>query len=572
MKFSEISNLVGILGKRQKQELYFLFVLIIVSMFLEVFSIGLIVPVMMSILNQDMTSLFPFIQPVIDYFGSQNSKELIIFTSLILVGSYFFKNLYLLFFLNMEGNYLSKIDREIKSQLFKNYISYQHYNYFKSNSSKLVSNLTVDTAIVSTAIRSLITFLAEITIALGIFALLFYFEPIMMLFNFFLIVTGLIFFNSYAKDKIKTMSFARKNFTDNLFLILNNSFDSVKEINVFNKNSFFQNIFDKNNFEIFKISKKFHVMLGLPKIFYEFVGVLMLMILIVIMTLTFKDTNTMLSFLALAGASSFRLIPSANRLLGAYQYLSYAQKSILVISEELKKNTLKVPVIKQSINFKDNIIFKNVSFKYDSRDNYVLKNVNLKLKKPDKVLIYGETGVGKSTFVEILLGLLKPTNGSVEVENKDVNLNFKEWTKNIGYIPQKVTLIDGSLLSNIAFGIDKKGINDKLLKEAINLAEIEQFINKLPDGLDTNVGEFGSKLSGGQIQRIGIARAIYRNPEILILDEATNALDEITEQKVITKILKKFDDKILICISHNKHLLNKIHNKYKIENAQLVSI
>ena len=286
MKFSEISNLVGILDKRQKQELYFLFVLIIVSMFLEVFSIGLIVPVMMSILNQDMTSLFPFIQPVIDYFGSQNSKELIIFTSLILVGSYFFKNLYLLFFLNMEGNYLSKIDREIKSQLFKNYISYQHYNYFKSNSSKLVSNLTVDTAIVSTAIRSLITFLAEITIALGIFALLFYFEPIMMLFNFFLIVTGLIFFNSYAKNKIKTMSFARKNFTDNLFLILNNSFDSVKEINVFNKNSFFQNIFDKNNFEIFKISKKFHVMLGLPKIFYEFVGVLMLMILIVIMILS----------------------------------------------------------------------------------------------------------------------------------------------------------------------------------------------------------------------------------------------------------------------------------------------
>jgi ATP-binding cassette, subfamily B, bacterial PglK len=572
MNFLEISKLLDILGKHQKQELYFLFFLIIISMFLEVFSIGLIIPVMMSILNQDISSLFPFIQPVIEYFDSQNNKELIIFTSIILVCSYFLKNLYFLFFLNVEGNYLSKIDREIKSRLFKKYISYQHYNYFKSNSSKLISNLTVDTAIVGTAVRSLVTFLAEITIALGIFALLFYFEPVMMLFNFFLILTGLLFFNSYSKKKIEDMSFSRKNFTDDLFLTLNNSFDSVKEINVFNKNIFFQNIFDKSNFEIFKINKKFHVIQGLPKIFYEFVGVFMLMILIIIMAITFKDTNTMLSFLALAGASSFRLIPSANRILNTYQYLGYAQKSILVISEELKKNNFKVTEINQSINFKDSVVFKNVSFKYDLRDNYVLKNINFRLKKPDKVLLYGETGVGKSTFIELLLGLLKPTNGSVEVENRDINLNFKEWTKNIGYIPQKVTLIDGSLLSNIAFGIDKKDIDHQLLKESIDLAEIETFISQLPNGLETNVGEFGSKLSGGQIQRIGIARAIYRNPEILILDEATNALDEITEQKVITKILKKFDNKILICISHNKHLLGKIHKKYKIESAQLVSI
>ena len=223
------------------------------------------------------------------------------------------------------------------------------------------------------------------------------------------------------------------------------------------------------------------------------------------------------------------------------------------------------------MSFKDRISFKDVSFKYDTRNSYVLKNINFELKKPDKILLYGETGAGKSTFVEILLGLLKPTKGRVEVENHDINLNFKEWTKNIGYIPQKA-LIDGSLLSNIAFGIEKENINKKLFDEAIGLAELDKFIKKLPDGLETNVGEFGSKLSGGQIQRIGIARAIYRNPEILILDEATNALDEDTEQKVISNLLTKFKDKIMICISHNKALLGKIDYKFKIENAQLISI
>ena len=170
-----------------------------------------------------------------------------------------------------------------------------------------------------------------------------------------------------------------------------------------------------------------------------------------------------------------------------------------------------------------------------------------------------------------LLGLLKPTKGSIEVDNKDVNLNFKEWSKYIGYIPQKVTLIDGSILSNIAFGVEENEININLLEDAIKLSEINSFLDRLPDGINTNVGEFGSKLSGGQIQRLGIARAVYRNPDVLILDEATNALDETTEQKVFSNILKKFKDKALIVITHNKSLLGEL-NKFKIENSKLISL
>lgn len=572
MSFLEVSKFLSIFDKKQKKELYLLLILIVVAMLLEVFSIGLIIPVMMSILNQDFTALIPFAQPIIEYFESYSNKNLIIFTSLALVSSYFLKNLYLLFFLKVEGKYLAKIERKIKSELFKKYISHKHYNFFKLNSSKLISNITVDIPIVVTAIRSLLTFLAEGAIAIGIFALLFFFEPLMMLFNFILILIGLFFFNVYSKEKVKDISYRRKKFTDDLFLTLNNSFDSIKEINVFDKNDFFQKVFDKSNYEIYRINKKFHVIQGLPKIFYEFIGVFMLMILIVIMTISFKDTNSMLSFLALAGASAFRLIPSANRILNTYQYLGYAQKSVQVIKDEFKKDVTEEKQNKKIVSFENDIIFKDVSFKYNTRNDYVLKDINFKLKKPDKVLLYGETGAGKSTFVEILLGLLKPTNGRVEVESKDVNLNFKEWTKHIGYIPQKVTLIDGSLISNIAFGVEKAKINKELLGEAVKLAELNKFINTLPYGLDTNVGEFGSKLSGGQIQRIGIARAIYRNPEILILDEATNALDEDTEQKVISNLLTKYKDKIMICISHNKTLLGKIDNKFKIENAQLISI
>ena len=327
-------------------------------------------------------------------------------------------------------------------------------------------------------------------------------------------------------------------------MTLNNCFDSIKEINVFNKNLFFENIFNKSNHEIYKINKKFHVVQGLPKVFYEFIGVLLLMALIVIMTFSLKEKDIIIAFLALAGASAFRLIPSANRILVAYQYLGFAKKSLSLINQELKNNSLNNINKKRQIDFQNKIEFKNVSFKYKDRDSYVLKDVNLKINKSDKFLIYGETGSGKSTFIELLLGLLKPTTGSIEVDNNDVNLNFKEWCKHIGYIPQKVTLIDGSILSNIAFGIEENKIDFNLVKEAVSLSEISSLIERLPNGINTNVGEFGSNLSGGQIQRLGIARAIYRNPDMLILDEATNALDEEMEQKVFQTFWKNLKIKL----------------------------
>ena len=193
MNFLQILKCHNIFDKNQKKEHLFLFSLILITMLLEVFSVGLIVPVIMTILNQDVTTYFPFLQPIIDYFGEGSNKKLIIFTSLALITSYFLKNIYLIFFLNVEGKYLAKIEKVIKFQLFKKYISYRHYNYFKSNSSKLMSNIIVDIPIVVTAIRSLLLFFAELTVVIGLFGLLFFVEPLMMLFNFIIVIIGLLF-------------------------------------------------------------------------------------------------------------------------------------------------------------------------------------------------------------------------------------------------------------------------------------------------------------------------------------------------------------------------------------------
>lgn len=210
MSLSIISKYNNIFDKKEKKELFFFFSLIIITMVLEVFSIGLIIPVIMSIMNQDVSSAVPFLKPFFIILDGYNSQEVIIFTSLMLVLAYLLKNLYLIFFLKIEGNYLSKIEKNLKTKIFHKYLSHQHYTYFKTNSSKLLSNITMDVAIVVQAYKNFLTLMAEITVAIGIFALLFYVEPIMMLFNLVIIIAGLFFFNLYSKQKVKNLSFSRK--------------------------------------------------------------------------------------------------------------------------------------------------------------------------------------------------------------------------------------------------------------------------------------------------------------------------------------------------------------------------
>ena len=572
MIFSTISKITNVFERQDKKELIFLFFLIFIAMLLETLGISLVIPVVMSILDKDIFTTYAFLSPIYSFLGNPSQKEMLISASIFLVFVYFIKNLFLVFFLNIEGSYIFKIQKKLTSRLFKIYISQKHYNYIKGNTSKLISNIITDSSIFTNSIHNFLLLTAEISVGIGILTLLFIFEPIMIIFNIIIVISGMLFFHLITKKRITNISLERKRCDNKLFLTINNSFSSIKEINIFGKNEFFENIYNKNNYETFKVNKIFHVVQGLPKIFYELVGLITLVLLIIMMALTFKDYTNMLPFLAIAGVSAFRLIPSANRILKAVQYFKFAEKSINIINEELKHESKKKEELNKKFIYNKEIKIKDITFKYPDTKNYIIKNINAKFSEPDKILIYGETGSGKSTFIELILGFLKPTIGNVQVENNDVHENFYTWSQNLGYVPQKITLIDGNIMSNIAFGVENNKTNKKMLDLSVRVAGLDLFISKLPDGLKTLVGEKGSKLSGGQIQRVGIARAIYKNPEILILDEATNALDEETEKKVVLNLISHFNNKIIIFISHNKDLLDKNYKKFKIENESLVAI
>ena len=224
----------------------------------------------------------------------------------------------------------------------------------------------------------------------------------------------------------------------------------------------------------------------------------------------------------------------------------------------------------ENLFFQKNIEANNISFKFPKSEKFLFQDISLKIYKNEAIGIYGETGAGKSTLIDILTGILKPSDGSVLCDNQEIEKNIKSWQSRIGYVPQEIFLIDDSIINNIAFGIRKEKINLKRINEVIKLSQLENFINTLPRGAETKVGERGIKLSGGQKQRIGIARALYKNPDLLIFDEATSSLDENTEKKIIETINSFKQKKTMIIISHRIVTLKNCDRTYKIENSKLI--
>jgi ABC-type bacteriocin/lantibiotic exporter with double-glycine peptidase domain len=268
----------------------------------------------------------------------------------------------------------------------------------------------------------------------------------------------------------------------------------------------------------------------------------------------------------------FRFLPSLNRVFNSFNNFRFFYKSIDVVYEEFKKETFDISEKNNEINFKflNNIELKNVSFSYDDKTPIILDKINLTINYNSITFIKGPSGTGKSTLLNIICGLLSPTEGQVLVDNKNINLFLKSYQSKIGYVPQKTLLLDDSILDNIIFGKTKE-YDLNLVKEVINKSQLNKLVDKLPLGINTKIGERGAFLSGGEQQRIGIARALYKKPNILILDEATSALDDDTEHQLLHEILQLGNSMTIIIVSHKKLKINKNVNFFELINCKIIN-
>ena len=562
-----------LLSYKYKKYAIFIFMLMFFAMILESLSVGIILPLISVLLKGDIGTTF-FSHLFI--FGKLTGKNLVYVGLLTTIIIFLIKNVTLTFNLWQHTKFLRDLELDLTNRLFKYYLKCDYMFFLQNNSAHLYRNLTSVLSASMGYIKSYLIFLSEIIVFIGVVFILFYIDflgTIIILFSI-AILSCVIYI--LTMEKISSIGKERNIVGGELNKHLFQGMASAKDVKILDREDDLIYQVDKYLSKITKLNQIIYFISGLPKYSFEILMVFIFSVFVFVMIGMNKETVDIIQYLGVLAVASFRLVPGASKILTSYQNIKYTEPSVKILLQEfdskdnsyVKKN-YQPQNYNMPLNFQKEINIKNLSFSYPIRKEFSLSKISMTVKKGDFVGVIGETGSGKSTLVNLLIGLLKPFEGRVEVDELDINSNLPEWYKKIGYVPQSVYLTDDTIRKNIAFGLREGDIEDDLIKKAVEKASLSDFLNQLSNGLETIVGEKGIRLSGGQQQRIGIARALYRDPEILILDEATSSLDQSTEKKIMESIQFLKRTKTLIIITHRLSTVKNCDKIFFIDKGKI---
>ena len=542
-------------------------------MFFEALSVGILLPLISILLKGDIdTSFFSYFFA----FGTATGKNLIYVGLLITLVIFLVKNLILVFNLWQQTKFIRKLQFELTNMLFKYYLKSDYIFFLNNNSAHLYRNLTDIIGSFVSYIKGCMIFLGEIIVFIGIAFVLFnvdFLGTTIILFS-----VGIVSFVIYILTigKISLLGEQRNIIGGELNKHLLQGMASAKDVKILDREEDLIHQVSKNSFKMNGNYQIYTFINGLPRFSFEMLMVCSFSIIVLVMMATKSEIVDIILYLGVFAVASFRIVPCAARMLTSLQAIKHMEPGVKILLQAFdSKNNFYAKKNYQPKNssiplkFQEEINLTNLSFSYPIRKEFSLSKISMTIKKEDFIGIIGETGSGKSTLINLLIGLLKPTEGKVEVDKLNINSNLPEWYKKIGYVPQSVYLMDDTIRKNIAFGLREDDIDDALIKQAVEKASLNNFLNELSDGLETIVGEKGIRISGGQQQRIGIARALYRNPEILILDEATSSLDQATEKKIMESIQFLKRKKTLIIATHRLFTVKNCDKIFFIDKGKI---
>lgn len=549
-----------------------LLVLMLIGMMLEAFSIGLVIPALALMTQSDIAAKYPVLSPLLNSLGNPSRERLIIVGMLVLVAIYAVKALFLAFLAWRQAHFVYGFQANLSQRLFAGYLRQPYTFHLQRNSAHLIRNTTIQVSSLIAVIQQGLLLIAEVLVLLGISAMLLMVEPlgaILVISTFCLAGWG---FNHLTRNRILRWGEALQLHGGLCIQYLQEGLGGAKDIKLLGRENGFLAQYDLHNTGAAQAGQRQTALGALPRLWMELLAITGLAVLVIVMIWKGKPLDALLPTLGLFAAAAFRLMPSANRVLGAVQSLRFSLPIIDNLSSEFRMlNATIIPSSgQQLLPFKNALVLNQINFRYPSTDAQALCGINLTIQRGASVGFIGGSGAGKSTLVDIILGLLTPVSGSVKVDGIDIQTNLRGWQDQIGYVPQSIFLTDDTLRRNIAFGIPADEIDDTAVWRAVQAAQLEQFVNDLPQGLDTLVGERGVRLSGGQRQRIGIARALYHDPAVLVLDEATSSLDTSTEHEVMEAVRALQGDKTLIIVAHRLSTVEHCNRLFRLEHGMVV--
>jgi len=555
-----------LLSPLQKVKASVLAFLMFFSSIMEVFNLGLLIVIMNFFLESEDKNENSLIYGFLNNFVKDKENPLLLI--LLVFFTIFFLKIILLIYLSwLEAGFIARFKERLSNILFKNFLSRNVYKILKKNSSEYLRNFTTEIDLTTIFYYSALKFILDFILVITLFIFLTFFDLLTSVSTIMVLTILSLSYYLIVKNFITKWGKKRLYSQKKKVQFVNESFSAIKYIKILSREKYFFNRFKIQNFSLFKINFNMYFIGALPKFILEFFLFISILFILIILLQNNYEYQEIVKIVSVYIVVSIRLIPSVNRILTSVQNLKYTYPAFENIFNETQIKNAPENINVKKFFFNKEISINIKKFHYNLQSKFFLKNIKFKVNRKEKIGIIGSSGCGKSTLIDIICGFIKINNGDVFVDKKSIYNNLNGWQKQIGYIPQQIVILNDSLRNNILFGLDNKDYNDSKLRDIIQKVNLKDYYKQLPNGLNEKISEAGLNISGGEVQRIGIARALVNNPEIIILDEATNALDTFTENKILKEInsLKK----TVISVSHRINALRYCDKIYRIEKGQI---
>ena len=570
LKFETIRKAWAIYPKQSKRQVPLVMFLGTLGTALEAFGIGLVIPVMTTMSKATQGNSGSVLQPLFDFFGVRGVGTMVGVAVSCIGVAFMVKNAYQLFFNWQVSRFTNFSQREMSSKLFRSFLSRPYTFHLQRNSSELLmvvqENVRMAVAIVSDATG----LLKEVLLGFSVAALMFITEPVAAAATLTILIAGSTCYAKFTKPLIKKLGEQNQSIQGPLTRYLLQGFNGVKDIQVLGRAEDFAAQFEKQKLLQQIASFRFVTIKKIAPMWTEMLAMSGLTIVVWVMISQGRAPDRILPLLGLFVVATWRFVPAVNTLLVLINNLVFSKPAVDSLYDEFEYIKKQSEIVKTQAVFTDKIEMRALTFSYANTPAPSLRDVNIVVRKGETVGFIGPSGAGKSTLVDVILGLLPPSSGELLIDGVNMHEHNIEWQSTIGYVAQAIYLTDDTIRRNVAFGIAENDIDDVALERALKSAQLWDFVQGLPDKTHSIVGERGIRVSGGQRQRIGIARALYHEPQVLVLDEATSSLDIETETEVMSAIRALQGFKTILIVAHRLSTVQHCDRVYKIEDATIV--